>query len=75
MTYFEEKEKKVCCDISQLCRDKEQDKWQQNIIATFKTMSQQKMRRIPEETLEDCHDIEMIVTTKQRVEGKKNVAT
>ena len=33
------------------------------------------MRIIYEETLEECCDIESIVMTKQRVEGRRNVAT
>ena len=33
------------------------------------------MGRAPEEALEICHDIEMNIATKQRMECKKNVAT
>ena len=31
------------------------------------------MRRISKETLEECHEKEWIVMTKQRTEGRKNV--
>ena len=44
-------------------------------VATIGTVSRQKLRRTPEETLEICRDITMIITTKQRGEEKKNVAT
>ena len=33
------------------------------------------MRRTPEEALEFCRDMEMNITTKLRMEGKKNVTT
>ena len=44
-------------------------------VATIKTVSRQKLRRTPEETLEICRDITMIIATKQRGKEKKNVAT
>ena len=33
------------------------------------------MRRAPKEALEFCHDMEMNIATKLRIEGKNNVAT
>ena len=38
-------------------------------------MSRQKMTRKPEEILEECHDIEIMITTKQRADLRRNVAT
>ena len=50
----QDKQQKECHDISQLCREKEHNKCQHNIVATFGNMSQQKMSRNPEKTLELC---------------------
>ena len=41
----------------------------------IETMSQQKLRRTLEETLEICRDIAMIVATKHKAEERKNVST
>ena len=38
-------------------------------------MLRQKMTRKPEEILEECHDIEIMITTKQRANLRRNVAT
>ena len=38
-------------------------------------MSRQKLRKTPEETLEICNDIAMIIATKQRGEDRKNIVT
>ena len=41
----------------------------------FITLSRHCMRRAFEEALEFCRDMEIIIATKLRMEGKKNVMT
>ena len=43
-------------------------------VATIINMSRQKLQRTPEETLEICQDIAMIVAIKQGAKERKNVA-
>ena len=71
VTYYEQKAEKVCRNISQLYRDKERGKCQQNIVATFGTMPPQKISRNLEETLELCRDISIDCRDKTKGRAKK----